>query len=496
MDKEVEIRVAPEELESADQHLNLVSRKLGVSSSRITQIKLKRRSIDARHNKVRFVLRYLVGVDAPLSKPDVVGRSFRPVHNERPVAVVGAGPAGLFAALRLIELGLKPIIIERGKAVRERRKDIANVSKGLSVDPDSNYCFGEGGAGTFSDGKLYTRATKRGDVVRILQTLVDNGAAPDILIDAHPHIGTNKLPAVIESIRRTILEFGGEILFGERVQGFELKAGRLAALSTNSGLRIEGAAVILATGHSARDIFSALRELNITLEAKPFALGVRVEHPQGLIDQVQYGKSPRHHCLPAASYSLKAQADNRGVFSFCMCPGGVICPAATSDGEIVVNGWSPSKRNSHFANSGIVVEVSVDDLLAYGSDKVFAGIELQMANEQRSFRAGGGGLKAPAQRLCDFVEGKVSQSLPRCSYNPGTTSCEIGDVLDVGIVSRLREGFLTFGKDVRGYLTNEAIVVATESRTSSPIKIPRGADSLMHPEVDGLFPCGEGAGYA
>ncbi len=496
MKKEVELRLTPDEFDDSAIHGALIAKAAGVSLDRVVETRLVRRSIDARHKRVRFITRYLVGVDEPLEPQSVSERAYLQVGSEQPVAIVGAGPAGLFAALRLIELGLKPVIIERGKAVQERRRDIAKVSKGHAVNPDSNYCFGEGGAGTFSDGKLYTRATKRGDLTRILQTLVANGAPTDILIDAHPHIGTNKLPAVIENIRQTILDFGGEILFGERVVDFEIQSGTLAGLKTNTGLRIEASAGILATGHSARDIFSVLRKHNIQLEAKPFALGVRVEHPQELIDELQYGVFAGHHCLPAASYALKAQSGSRGVFSFCMCPGGVICPAATADREVVVNGWSPSKRNSYFANSGIVVEVSTEDLLAYGDDQVWSGVELQMANERRSFEAGGGMLKAPAQRLEDFVEGRASVSLPRCSYNPGITSAMIADVLDAQIAARLREGFIAFGKNVKGYLTNEAIIVATESRTSSPIRIPRSAQTLMHPTVDGLFPCGEGAGYA
>jgi len=496
MQKEIVIRIPPEQLYDEALHRKLLAKNLKVAPTRITHFTLRKRALDSRHARPVFELRYVVWVDeSPAVKP-MFELQCQDVRNARPILIVGAGPAGLFAALRLIELGLKPIILERGKSVRERRKDVAAISKGQVVNPDSNYCFGEGGAGTFSDGKLYTRATKRGSVERVLNILVANGAPPEILIDSHPHIGTNKLPGVVGAISDKIREAGGEIVFNERVTKLLTAGQKVSGLQTVSGNKFESSAVILASGHSARDILQMLTEAELALEAKPFALGVRVEHPQALIDELQYGQATRHPNLPTASYALRAQVDGRGVFSFCMCPGGIICPAATSPGEVVVNGWSPSKRNSRFANSGIVVEITAEDLKSFSADPVYAGIELQRTVENNAFVAGGSNLQAPAERLNCFLAGKPSSSLPECSYNPGVNAAQLKEVFPSAIYERLKKAFTAFERSRPGYITSEAIVVATESRTSSPVRIPRDNETLNHPQLAGLFPCGEGAGYA
>jgi len=412
------------------------------------------------------------------------------------VVIVGAGPAGLFAALRLIELGIKPIIVERGKDVRARRRDLAALNKEGVVNEESNYCFGEGGAGTYSDGKLYTRSTKRGDVQRILNILVQFGADERILYEAHPHIGTNKLPHIITAIRLKILESGGDVHFEKKVVDFIIKDGVAAGVKTADGDSIFGDAVILATGHSARDIFQLLHDKKLAIAFKPFALGVRVEHPQQVIDTAQYHCDTRGDFLPPAAYSLVQQVDGRGVFSFCMCPGGIIAPAATANGEIVVNGWSPSKRNNPYANSGIVVTVDEKLIQPFSKHHALAGLYFQQSVEQKAFAAGGGNLVAPAQRLVDFTKNIVSATLPECSYLPGIAAADLKTVLPPSIHRALQTAFVEFGKKLHGYYTNEAVVVATESRTSSPVRIPRDADTLQHPQVKNLYPCAEGAGYA
>jgi uncharacterized FAD-dependent dehydrogenase len=407
----------------------------------------------------------------------------------------------LFAALRLVELGIKPVIVERGRDVRSRRRDLAAINKDHLVNPDSNYCFGEGGAGTYSDGKLYTRSKKRGDIRRILEIMVAHGAKEEILFDAHPHIGTNKLPVLIAALRDTIVQAGGEILFNTRVNDFIIEGDAIRGVVTQHGDPVYGEAVILATGHSARDIFHLLDKRGIHIEAKPFALGVRVEHQQNLIDRVQY------HCimdrgpyLPASSYSLVHQAQigqkEKGVFSFCMCPGGFIVPSATAPGEVVVNGMSPSRRDSKFANSGIVVAVDIADFAAYAKSGPLSGLHFQSDIERRACEIAGGRQSAPAQRLVDFVEGRVSSSLPETSYQPGLVSVDMKDVLPPFIVSALKQGFKNFGTKMRGYLTQDAQIVGVESRTSSPVKIPRDKVTLEHIHLKKLYPCGEGAGYA
>ncbi|MDX2248446.1 MAG: FAD-binding protein [Bacteroidia bacterium] len=490
------ITIPPERVGEKEEIGKRAARKLGISPSRITFIRLVRRSVDARKTPPMFVLQLEVWADEEYSPPSFPEFPLKDVSGAPEIHIAGTGPAGLFAALQLIASGCKPILIERGKEVRERRRDLAKITREGIVNPDSNYCFGEGGAGTFSDGKLYTRSTKRGDTRQVLETLVAFGATEEILIETHPHIGTNKLPAIIQNMREKIIACGGEVWFESRLTGWEISSGKISAIQLNEREKIPVKALILATGHSARDIFRLFPQTRLSIEAKPFALGVRVEHPQEIIDRIQYHcPSERQINLPAASYSLVQQIGGRGVYSFCMCPGGIICPAATISNEIVVNGWSPSKRNSPFANSGIVVEVGLDDYQAPDLNPL-AGMLFQASVEEKAFIAGGGKQVAPAQRLTDFVAGKVSQSLPECSYLPGITAVSLSEVLPSFVAERLVGGFQAFGRKMKGYLTEEAVVVGVESRTSSPVKIPRNPDTLMHPEAEGLFPCGEGAGYA
>jgi uncharacterized protein len=458
-----------------------------------------KRSIDARGRNVIVRVRADVYLDSPPT--DIISPvyQYREVTNAKRIIIVGAGPAGLFAALRCIELGLKPIVLERGKDVRSRRRDLAAINKDHTVNPDSNYCFGEGGAGTYSDGKLYTRSKKRGDLQRILQILVQHGATQDILFDAHPHIGTNKLPKIIEAIRETIREAGGEVLFDKRVTDFILHKGEMRGVATQDGQEYTGESVILATGHSARDIFELLHKKGVKIEAKPFAMGVRVEHQQSLIDSIQYKCDDRGPYLPASSYALVHQTHyqnkQRGIFSFCMCPGGFIVPSATAPGEVVVNGMSPSRRDSKFSNSGIVVAIELEDmdLKQYGS---LAGLRMQQALEQKACAMAGSTQAAPAQLLQDFTKRKVGGELLETSYQPGLVPVDMNDLFSDDMAYRLREGFKAFGGKMRGYLSNNAQIVGVESRTSSPVRVPRDRDTLEHVEVKGLYPCGEGAGYA
>ncbi|WP_435255437.1 NAD(P)/FAD-dependent oxidoreductase [Tenacibaculum sp. A30] len=497
MVKELQLRVNLVE-ERKDNILQLkAAKKLSISTADITSVKVLRKSIDARKKEVVFNYKVAVYINEPQpDTPDYVFE-YQDVSNAKEIHIVGFGPAGMYAALRCIELGYKPIVLERGKNVQDRRRDLRAINQFHEVNPDSNYCFGEGGAGTYSDGKLYTRSLKRGDVRKIFENLVYHGATDQILVDAHPHIGTNKLPKIIQNIRETILKHGGEIHFETRVTDFIVKNNKLQAIQLQNGSEMAVNAVILATGHSARDIYELLHKKDILLKAKSFAMGVRVEHPQEIIDQIQYScSSQRDELLPAAAYSLVHQVGNRGVYSFCMCPGGFIVPAATANGEVVVNGMSPSRRNNKFANSGIVVEINVDkDLPKYEKYGVLKGLQYQKDLEKMAFNAGGRSQVAPAQRLTDFVEGRLSSSLNDCSYQPGLNSSPLHSLLPKLIGSRLRKGFAAFGQKMHGYYTAEANIVGVESRTSSPVNIPR-KENLEHPQIEGLFPCGEGGGYA
>ncbi|MGQ3677026.1 NAD(P)/FAD-dependent oxidoreductase [Tenacibaculum discolor] len=497
MVKELQLRVNLVE-ERKDNILQLkAAKKLGISIADITSVKVLRKSIDARKKEVIFNYKVAVYINEPQpDTPDYIFE-YQDVSNAKEIHIVGFGPAGMYAALRCIELGYKPIVLERGKNVQDRRRDLRAINQFHEVNPDSNYCFGEGGAGTYSDGKLYTRSLKRGDVRKIFENLVYHGATDQILVDAHPHIGTNKLPKIIQNIRETILKHGGEIHFETRVTDFIVKNNKLQAIQLQNGTEMAVNAVILATGHSARDIYELLHKKDILLKAKSFAMGVRVEHPQEIIDQIQYSCSgQRDELLPAAAYSLVHQVGNRGVYSFCMCPGGFIVPAATANGEVVVNGMSPSRRNNKFANSGIVVEINVDkDLPKYEKYGVLKGLQYQKDLEKLAFNAGGKSQVAPAQRLTDFVEGRLSSSLNDCSYQPGLNSSPLHSLLPKLIGSRLRKGFAAFGQKMHGYYTAEANIVGVESRTSSPVNIPR-KENLEHPQIEGLFPCGEGGGYA
>jgi uncharacterized FAD-dependent dehydrogenase len=497
MQKKISVKVLPSEAAHHSTLGNLVASSLGEPASRITGFNILKQSIDARGRQVWFHLTIEAFIDEPYRPIALVPLSLKDVHNApRQVLIIGAGPAGLFAALRLIELGIRPIVIERGKDVRARRRDLAAINKEGIMNAESNYCFGEGGAGTYSDGKLYTRSTKRGDVYRILSTLVHFGADEKILYEAHPHIGTNKLPQIITSIRERIIAQGGEVLFECKLVDLLIEIDHVRAIRTGDGRELHGEAVILATGHSARDIFELLHAKKILIENKPFALGVRVEHPQSLIDSIQYHCPSRGEYLPPASYSLVQQVDGTGVFSFCMCPGGIIAPAATNQNEIVVNGWSPSKRNNPYANSGIVVSVEANNIEKFSKHGPLAAMHFQQSVEQKAFEAGTGALKAPAQRLVDFSEGRISSTLPDCSYLPGIHSADLELVLPSFVHQSLQAAFREFGKKMKGYFTNDAVVVATESRTSSPVRIPRDAETGEHPQIKGLYPCGEGAGYA
>ena len=507
MQKKITLRITPTESMSDDVVKGYIAAAEGVDPSAVSGFYTLRRSIDARSRNILVNLSVMASIHEPFRpRPLEPLRSRDVQRSPRRVAIIGTGPAGLFAALELLEQGIKPILLERGKDVRERRRDLALLNREGILNPDSNYCFGEGGAGTYSDGKLYTRSNKRGDVDRILSLLVQFGADERILYESHPHIGTNKLPGIISAIRDHIRACGGEVHFSETVTDLEQKDGKVQSLLTASGNRIEAGAFILATGHSARDIFRLLQRRNILIQSKPFALGVRVEHPQELVDSIQYKCSLRDPSLPPASYSLVHQVQGKGVFSFCMCPGGIIAPASTSEGSLVVNGWSPSRRNNPYANSGMVVEVGMGDLfdsrtrtffpsLKPDADDPLALMTFQNLVEESAYRAGGGRFTAPAQRLTDLTAGRLSTTLPACSYRPGVNSADLSQVLPPFIHERLREGFIAFGRKMRGYLSHEAIVVATESRTSSPVRIPRN-DDLQHPQVSNLYPCGEGAGYA
>ncbi len=497
MPKELLLQVTPEIASNENLLKHHLSKQIKVSINEIKHVSILKRSIDARQKAIKFNLKVNIYFqDEEFIEQKFELPEYKNVENAKEVIVIGAGPAGLFAGLQLIELGLKPIIVERGKDIRGRRRDLKAINVDHIVNEDSNYCFGEGGAGTYSDGKLYTRSKKRGDIDRILNLLVAFGATSDILIEAHPHIGTNKLPQIIQDIRDKIIEFGGKVLFETRVTDILIKNNEVQGIQTQKGDIINANKIILATGHSARDIFELLDRKKILIEAKPFALGVRAEHPQSLIDQIQYSCDYRGEHLPPAPYSIVKQVNGRGMYSFCMCPGGVIAPCATAQNEVVTNGWSPSKRDQATANSGIVIELKLEDFEPYKKFGALAGLEFQKQIEQKAWNLAGKTQKVPAQRMVDFTQNKVSSNIPKTSYVPGTTSVEMGQVFPGFLSQILREGFSEFGKSMKGYLTNEAILHAPESRTSSPVRIPRDNITLEHLQIKGLYPCGEGAGYA
>lgn len=496
MIKQVRINLNPAAASDENAIRKIAASLAGTDQSQITSFRIIKRSVDARKKKIRINLIVDLFIGDEQGVPEI--EPFKPVNvsKAREVIIVGAGPAGLFAALRLIELGIRPVIIERGRDVSARKRDIARISREQLVDPDSNYCFGEGGAGTFSDGKLYTRSKKRGDNARVLELLCLHGANRNILYDAHPHLGTDKLPRIITGIRESITAAGGQFMLEKKVTDLLLDGNLIKGVVTSDNDKYSSPYVILATGHSARDIYSICFNRGVELVQKSFAMGVRVEHPQELIDRIQYHGSSRGEYLPAASYYLVKQVDGRGVYSFCMCPGGFIVPSATSQEEIVVNGMSPSERNSPYANSGIVVEIRPEDLVGFRSSGEMAGIEFQKKLEREAWQNGGHSQRAPAQRLGDFVDGKASATLPGVSYFPGVTLSPLHSWLPQSIGRRLREGFRLFGQTMHGYLTNDAVVLGVESRTSSPVRIPRDAENLHHIRISGLYPCGEGSGYA
>jgi uncharacterized FAD-dependent dehydrogenase len=513
MQKNIQLRVKPEEAANASTLISILAKAIGQEQASISGYHILKQSIDARSRQQVWInLSVLAFVNEPPSNryEDKIDFPTLP-QNVKEVIIIGAGPAGLFAALECIQLGIRPIVLERGKDVRSRRRDLAKLNKEGIVNPESNYCFGEGGAGTYSDGKLYTRSNKRGSIDKILRIFYQFGADERILYEAHPHIGTNKLPHIITAMREQIEQSGGKVLFEKKLADLVIENGEIKETITADGDRFPTQALLLATGHSARDIFELLKEKDLFIEAKPFALGVRVEHPQSIIDGIQYHCAVRGPNLPPASYSLVEQVSERGVFSFCMCPGGIIAPAATAPGEIVVNGWSPSKRDNPYANSGMVVQI---DLAAAGEFLVKQGskrnklnssvnlndplllLDFQRYVENLSFEMGGGLQIAPAARLVDFCTNKTSMNLPDASYLPGLHAADMSSVLPGFVHQTLQEGFKAFGKKMKGYYTNDAIVVATESRTSSPVRIPRDPESFQHPQIKNLYPCGEGAGYA
>ena len=500
MQQKILLKILPEVAGDDAAIKNLIAKSIGKKLDAITGYVINKKSIDARAKIIWINLTVTAFISEPFLQREKYNFYFKEVHHSlKTVVIIGAGPAGLFAALQLIELGIKPIIIERGKAVRARRRDLAVLNKDGIINPDSNYCFGEGGAGTYSDGKLYTRSNKRGNIERILNLFVNFGAEEQILYEAHPHIGTNKLPDIITAMRQKIEDCGGEFLFEKRVIDFITINNKVTAAKTADGNLFAADAFILATGHSAHDIFELLDRKKILIEAKPFALGVRIEHPQSLIDTAQYHLQYRGDFLPPASYSLVQQVNGLGVFSFCMCPGGIIAPAATRPGQLVVNGWSPSKRNNPYANSGMVVQVEIKDVVKNNinnTESPLSMLQFQQHIEEKAFTAGGGNFVAPAQRMVDFSKGIVSTNLPKCSYQPGLKSALLNEVLPDFIYAALAKGFVEFGKKVKGYFTNDAVVVATESRTSSPVRVPRDAETLTHPQLNNFYPCAEGAGYA
>lgn len=494
MSQLIQLQITPEQAKDEVEIRKEIASFLHLKDLSTIQFKWKKRSLDARKKQLKINASFEVFLDGetiPNTTPTFLEND---VKNAKIVHIIGAGPAGLYAALQAIQRGVKPVLFERGKEVRARRRDLAALNKDQIVNPESNYCFGEGGAGTYSDGKLYTRSKKRGDVEKAMQWLVAFGADEDILVDAHPHIGTNKLPKLIENIRNTIIACGGEVHFESKMTDIHVSNGKMEGITLNDTLFVPVQSLVLATGHSARDVFYLLHKRGIKVEAKPFALGVRIEHTQDLIDKIQYHGRLNDDFVPPASYSLVAQVDGRGVYSFCMCPGGIIAPCATEQEEVVTNGWSPSKRNNPYSNSGIVVSISPEDF--EDKDNPFVCLDFQKSVEKACWEAAGKTQRVPAQCMKDYVDGKLTKEFPRSSYQPGIVSVKLDSVLPPLVAERLRKAFIEFGRKMPGYLTNDAVLHAPESRTSSPVQIPRNRETMMHPTVKGLFPCAEGAGYA
>jgi uncharacterized FAD-dependent dehydrogenase len=495
MVKQIELSLVPDIINDKSAIYNEAANQLQINVEEVKAVIPVRRSIDARSSSPVFKLLCEVFVNELPPEEDFQIK-YPYVKGEKKAVVIGFGPAGMYASLRLLELGIKPIVFERGKDVQARRKDLKTLQQAHKVNPDSNYCFGEGGAGTYSDGKLYTRATKRGDVKKVLRIFVQHGADYDILVDTHPHIGSNKLPKIVKSIRETIIKCGGEVHFDSRLTDIIIKDKKVTGVIINNDTEIPTDVLLIATGHSARDIFQILYNKKIKLESKAFAMGVRIEHPQELINEIQYHTNSKHENLPAASYNISSEVDGRGVYSFCMCPGGIIVPAATAPGEIVVNGMSLAKRDSPYANAGLVVTVNEKDWEKYNEFYPFNGLMFQQEVERTAFKLANNTQSAPAQRVTDFYNGVLSSSLPKTSYIPGLTSAPLHETLPKFIVDSIRTAMMAFNNKMKGFYSNEAVLVGVESRTSSPVRVTRNKETYMHVEVDGLFPCGEGAGYA
>ena len=491
----VQIVIKPQQQEDLEFIYRLGLQKAKLNPNEVIDWRIRKRSLDARKATIKVNIQLEFWKVGEVREAAQAWRA-KTVDPEKKVAIIGAGPAGLYAALRAIEAGITPVVFERGKDVRARRRDLAAINKEQTVNPESNYCFGEGGAGTYSDGKLYTRSKKRGNVLKALEWLVHFGASDDILVEAHPHIGTNKLPAIITAMREAVIAHGGAVHFNTKLTDIKIENNAIKGLQINGDSLHDFSEVVLATGHSARDIFYLLHERGVTIAAKPFALGVRVEHTQELINDIQYHGDHQNPYLPPASYALVEQVNGMGVYSFCMCPGGIIAPCATEAEEVVTNGWSPSKRNNPYANSGIVVSVSPEDLPNYKENDPFVCLDFQKKVEYDCWVAGGKTQRVPAQRMIDFVQGKTSTDFPKTSYQPGIVSVNLAEVLPPLIAKRLQKAFVKFGRKMNGYYTNEAVLHAPESRTSSPVSIPRDPNTLEHIDIKGLYPCGEGAGYA
>ena len=491
----VQIVIKPQQQEDLEFIYRLGLQKAKLNPNEVIDWRIRKRSLDARKASIKLNVQLEFWKVGEVREVAQAWRA-KTVNPEKKVAIIGAGPAGLYAALRAIEAGITPVVFERGKDVRARRRDLAAINKAQTVNPESNYCFGEGGAGTYSDGKLYTRSKKRGNVLKALEWLVHFGASDDILVEAHPHIGTNKLPAIITAMREAVIAYGGAVHFNAKLTDIKIENNSIKGLEINGDTWHDFSEVVLATGHSARDIFYLLHKRGVTIAAKPFALGVRVEHTQELINNIQYHGDHQNPYLPPASYALVEQVNGMGVYSFCMCPGGIIAPCATEAEEVVTNGWSPSKRNNPYANSGIVVSVSPEDLPNYKENDPFVCLDFQKKVEYDCWVAGGKTQRVPAQRMIDFVQGKTSADFPKTSYQPGIVSVNLAEVLPPLIAKRLQKAFVKFGRKMNGYYTNEAVLHAPESRTSSPVSIPRDPNTLEHIDIKGLYPCGEGAGYA